>query len=264
MKKIQIGVAMLSVLLAACGGGVKKENDKVKLAFQPGSGKAFKMVYEFSVEATGDKPRYVIELSGTASKKDEGEVVLSTTNDKIYMDGSIGGKEVKFTAGTSDSIPQDVAMAVAPVFSLLNKKFETTYDLHLNKLSEVMVREGGVDSTSNKMQFFVRYPDSAVGVGESWEKEILLEPNGKKDFSAKYTLKEVKDGMATITVDGKLTGKGENFGHEFSLEGTVTGTVKVDIATGWPVDTDLSQDFTLDLGGKKSQIKYHVKSTVTQ
>src|ERR1051326_2743534 len=95
MKKIQIGVAMLSVLLAACGGGVKKENDKVKLAFQPGSGKAFKMVYEFSVEATGDKPRYVIELSGTASKKDEGEVVLSTTNDKIYMDGSIGGKEVK-------------------------------------------------------------------------------------------------------------------------------------------------------------------------
>jgi len=80
--------------------------------------------------------------------------------------------------------------------------------------------------------------------------------------AAKYTLNAVKGDSAMISVQGKLSGKGESFGSEFSIDGTLKGNFTVDVATGWPIKTDVDQDFTLKLGGRELPMEYGIRSVV--
>ena len=254
------------LILNGCSQGseANKNENRIMLSFDAGKSKPVKMRYDFTVNAltTGNRTHFAMELSGEAETRDKDNIEIELRNDKITMDGLIGGKQMSFTAGTKDSVPNDVAMVLTPVFSLLNRKFKSSYDSRMHRNSEVMLTDDGIDSSENKMQFFVRYPDSTVAVGDSWERELIIKSNNKMNCSAKYTLKEVKDGKATITMSGKLTGKGESFGHEFTIDGSLSGTILSDVKNGWPLDTDIKEEFILDLSGQKIKMEYLIKHTV--
>lgn len=254
----------LSLLLAACASG-PKDDGKITLVFNPSTMKNVKMNYEFTVNSvsTGNRTHFMMDISGNAGVNDKKEVIMHMHNDKIVMDGNIQGKDIRIEAGTTDSVPADVGMVITPVFTMLNKDFFSVYDPRLNKISEMMQNaSGGMDSVENKMQFYVRYPDSAVKVGDSWKRELVIKSGNKMNCSATYTLKEVKDGKATITMTGKLSGKGESFGHEFDIDGKLDGTVEVDIKTGWPLSTTIDQQFVLNLAGQKIQMQYAIKHSI--
>jgi hypothetical protein len=266
MKPANFLFVLIFTLFASACGGDHKDNgsDKVKLALDPGKDLPLKMSYEFIVNAltTSQTTRFVMDISGTAATHAADNIEMNLQNNAITMEGTIGGRQLKFAAGTSDSVPNDVAMVLTPFFSLHNKKFKSVYDYRMNKISEVMVRDSSMDSAENKMQFFLRYPDSAVSVGDSWNRELEIKRNNKMNCSAKYTLTEVKDGKGTITIDGKLTGSGESFGHEFTIDGGLKGTFTVDLKTGIPLMTDITEEFTLDLDGRKVQMKDQIKHKV--
>jgi len=265
MNKLFLLISVIGLGLSGCSSeNAEKKSDKINLSFHPDNNKPLKMNYEFAVNSitTGNMTRFVMALSGTSLIDSNDIATLIMQNDKISMNGVIGGKEVNFEAGTKDSIPADVGMVLTPIFTLLHKKFQSSYDSRLNKLSEVCLREGGIDSAENKMQLFIRYPDSAVAIGDSWNKELVIKAGNKMNCSAKYTLKEVKSNIATISMVGILTGKGESFGHDFTIDGEVTGTFTVDLKTGWPINTDIDQDFVLNLSGQKIQMKYAIKNSV--
>jgi hypothetical protein len=254
----------LLLLLAACGTGSKNDG-KITLAFDPGTMKNVKMNYEFTVNSvsTGNRTHFMMDISGNAEVNDKKEVIMHTHNDKIMMDGNIQGKDIRIEAGTTDSVPADVGMVITPVFTMLNKDFFSVYDTRLNKISEMMQNaSGGMDSVENKMQFYIRYPDSAVKIGDSWKRELVIKSGNKMNCSATYTLKEIKDGTATITMTGKLSGKGESFGHEFDIDGKLDGTVQVDVKTGWPLSTTIDQEFVLNLAGQKIQMQYAIKHSI--
>src|ERR1051326_1570423 len=167
MKKRWMFILFAVAAAASCKQNPgKQEENKVKLSFQPGKNKPVKMNYEFTVNSvtTGNMTHFSIALSGTSDMDDQGDIILMMKNDKIKMDGIIEGKEVNFEAGTNDSIPKDVGRVLIPVFSLLNEKFKTTYDSRLDRIAEVRMKEDRIDSTDNKMQLLLRYPDSAVAV----------------------------------------------------------------------------------------------------
>jgi hypothetical protein len=260
-----LAVALFSSLFTwGCGPGKDGGSDKIKLALDPGKSISLKMTYDFTVNAitTNQTTHFLMELSGTAETHSPENIEMNLLNNTIAMDGVIGGRQMKFMAGTNDSVPNDVAMVLTPFFSLNNKKFTSVYDYRLNKVSEMMQKDGSADSTENKVQFFLRYPDSTVKVGDSWQKELEIKTNNKMNCSAKYTLTEVKDGKGTITIEGKLTGSGESFGHEFSMDGTLKGTFTVDLKTGIPLMTDITEDFILDLSGQKVQMKDLIKHKI--
>ncbi|HXC06135.1 MAG TPA: DUF6263 family protein, partial [Bacteroidia bacterium] len=172
---------------------------------------------------------------------------------------------IKAVAGSSDTLAPELRMVAAPVFDLLGKKFKTVYDSLFNKLSEVMVTEqASADSAENRLQFFIRYPYEELAPGSSWEKELALKSGNKMNCSAHFTLDSIIGGLAKISVSGKITGKGQSFGHEFGIEGTLSGKIEVDIQTGWPVEGDVKQVFSLDLNGQKIPIESITKYTVTR
>ena len=64
-------------------------------------------------------------------------------------------------------------------------------------------------------------------------------------------------------MEGKLSGDDETFGHVFTIDGNLTGNIIVDLKTGWPLDSDINQNFTLDLNGEKIPMKYSIKHAVS-
>jgi hypothetical protein len=258
-------VLFLASLAESCGQGASNGgSDKVKLALDPGKELPLKMHYEFTVNAltTNQTTHFVMDASGTAATHAADNVEFMVQNNAISMDGVIGGRQMKFTAGTNDSVPNDVAMVLTPFFSLLNRKFTSSYDYRMNKVSERMARDSGSDSTENKIQFFIRYPDSAIHVGDTWTRELDIKTNNKMNCSAKYTLTEVKDGKGTVTIEGPLSGQGESFGHDFKIDGALKGVFTVDLKTGIPLSTEITEDFTLDLSGQKIQMKDIIRHTI--
>ena len=85
------------------------------------------------------------------------------------------------------------------------------------------------------------YPANAVKAGDSWVVENTLDiSNMNTKTKTKYTLKGIKNNMADIVVESTLEMK-PGAGMEGSLTGTQTGTMQVDVKTGMPVSSDMSQ-----------------------
>jgi hypothetical protein len=268
MKKIIVLFSIVSVfLIAGCSSNndSKKENTgKIKLVFQPIKGKPVKINYEFAVHsaASGDI-NFTMVISGKGETAKDGNVTLELKNEHIKLTGNIQGKNINGSADAPDSLSGDAKLVAMPVFTLLGKTYRSIYNGQLDKKSEVQVNEGAiVDSSENKMQILVRYPANEVGIGDSWQKEILIKSGNKMNCSANYTLKELKGDTAVIAIEGKLFGKGESFGNEFSMDGKLNGTFTVDIKTGWPLNSDIKQEFTLKMGEKEIPMKYDIKSKI--
>ncbi len=256
-----------TLLLIGCGTAEDKKEEplKIKLEFKPIAGKEIKMNYQFSVNqvASGDVTAFEMELSGRGGTDVDGQIVLDMKNERISMTGSIQGVKVSGSASGPDSLTGDAKLVALPIFTLEGNTYRGMYDKYLNKNSEVRIVDGNiVDSTENKMQFLIRYPNKEISVGDAWEKEIEIKAGNKMNCSAKYVLKEIKGDSAIISMDGKLYGSGEKFGNEFSMEGKLSGTITVSISTGWPIHSDTHQDFILKMGGKDIPMKYDIKCKV--
>jgi hypothetical protein len=268
MSKHFMLLPVISVLLcSSCGNTEKTDPGKIRLAFQPQKDKTVQIEYDFSVNqlASGDITSFQMMISGKGETAAGGTVLLELKNERISMKGSIQGKEVQGSATGPDSLTGDAKLVAMPVFSMIGKSFRGCYTGQLDKKWEVQVKDGEiVDSTENKMQFFLRYPAAEVGVGESWEKEIVIKAGNKMNCEAKYTLKEIKGDTAVISMEGKLFGKGESFGNEFSMDGTLKGTFRVDVRTGWPADTQIDQQFTLKMGERSIPMNYSISAKIMQ
>lgn len=266
MKKLLTPLIAIC-LLSACSGSDPKENGKIKLEFNPEKGKTVRINYTFSVNsiANGDVSTFEMLISGKAEKNEDGSSVMDLKNDHISMTGMIQGVTVKGTAGGigDDSIQGDASLIAMPVFAFQGKTFRSVLAPTLDKKSEVQLNgETIVDSSENKMQFLLRYPGTEVKVGDTWTKTLLIKSGNKMNCSATYTLSEIKGDTAIVSIDGKLDGKGESFGNEFTIDGKLTGTFIVNIPTGWPLDSDLNEEFTLKMGGKDLPMKYSMKTKV--
>jgi len=88
-------------------------------------------------------------------------------------------------------------------------------------------------------QSFNFYPDNAVNVGDSWNTEFTMPMNDMNfGVKTKNTLKKISSNIATIDVAGDINMDIE----EGKFTGTQTGTMSVDITTGLPVTSDISQN----------------------
>ena len=90
---------------------------------------------------------------------------------------------------------------------------------------------------------FKIYPDRAVNIGDSWTVDTKMQMSMPIETITKYTLKEVKDGIAILSVKGTLVSKGtfETMGNkmETDLSGTNSGETSLDIKTGMVLNSHL-------------------------
>lgn len=90
---------------------------------------------------------------------------------------------------------------------------------------------------------FKIYPDRAVKIGDSWTVDTKMQMGMPIETITQYTLKEVKDGIATLGVKGTLLSKGnfEVMGNkmETDLQGTNSGETSLDMKTGIVLNSHL-------------------------
>lgn len=113
------------------------------------------------------------------------------------------------------------------------------------------------------------YPKQAVKVGDSWMKETTKKGTMPMIAKTTYTLKERKDGIATIEFSSALSNDPNAEAMEmmgmsirYDLGGTQTGTIKVDEKTGWANSTSISQDIGGSMimeGGAMGEMKAVMK-----
>jgi len=122
-------------------------------------------------------------------------------------------------------------------------------------------------------QIIHSFPDKPVAIGDSWDVTISQNTNGVDIINKmKYTLKQVKDNVATIDCAGTLaTPEGGDVlqfaGMEasVSMKGVQAGIILIDMKTGWIVRTEITQSSTMemDMMGQAMEQRIEVKVTVT-
>jgi len=266
MRKVTI--ALCTVLLYACAGGEKKDeakkDEKTKLEFSNKQGSSFKTIYEFDVnnKSSGDKTKFKIELTNTIESSDDEKTVVKVKYDKITLDATIKGVSVFLTAGEDDSTKSDAGIVAASVFGFLNKEYKITYDKNMNRTNEELIGDDlsmGESFKEGKVQSFVYFPSAEIKTGDTWEHDIDLKGSNKMTAKTTYSVKAIAEKEISLDLNGSITGKGESFGHEFSIAGSLTGTVVVDSETGFPVNTEIQQNFTLSIMDKEVPMEYTIR-----
>ena len=117
------------------------------------------------------------------------------------------------------------------------------------------------------------FPDKQVAVGDTWDVSTTLSSNGI-DIINKMTLtmKQVSNNVATIEFTGALTTpEGGAATHvqgvdaKVSVNGTQSGTIQLDINTGWIVRSEIDQKFdqNIEVMGQTMPQQIETKTTVT-
>lgn len=150
-------------------------------------------------------------------------------------------------------IGQPFGLSIAPDGSV---KSVTGMDAIAEKMTRAVTGDGAMAaqlSAQMKQQFsnvavksmfeqsLKIYPAVAVKPGDSWNVENTMTVSGMNTIiRIKYTLKEVGKNGATIGMDATLDMQ-SGAGMEGTLSGTQTGVMTVDVKSGMPVSSELSQ-----------------------
>ena len=114
-------------------------------------------------------------------------------------------------------------------------------------LSQQFSEEGMKQTLESSLKI---YPDKSVKIGESWTVDTKMQLNMPVETITKYTLKEVKDNIAYLNINGTLLSKGsfESMGNKIDtdLTGTNVGDAELDLKTGLILKSHLR----MELSGK--------------
>jgi hypothetical protein len=123
-------------------------------------------------------------------------------------------------------------------------------------------------------QMVAAYPPNPIAIGGTWNKTLTMTMMGSMVIESTYTLKEVRDGVATIGYTATITPGKEASPLEiggakttYAIEGTQEGDTQVDVATGWTVGGHITQELSgtinMDQGGAKQSWPISIKSDIT-
>ena len=191
-----------------------------------------------------------------AAPKDEQLKTMWTINkalvgNKLDMKMNKNGKVISITG--FDAIYKKVNAAASSII-----KDEKTRQGFLENFKQNFDEKMLKDQFSKNLSFF---PAKGVKIGENWSVSENASPDGKVKLTTNYTLKNVKDGIAEISVNGGIPKKSDKKSqngvtHSMSTELSQNGTIKFDQNSGWIKSQNIGVNTTQKESisdGKKSQ-----------
>jgi len=122
-------------------------------------------------------------------------------------------------------------------------------------------------------QFSIYLPDKPVAINDNWDVATSLSSNGIDIINKmKLTLNQTANNVATIGLTGTLSTpeggavtKIQGMDAKVSVTGTQTGTVQLDMKTGWLVRSEVNQKSTqnIEVMGQTMPQQVEVKVTTT-
>ncbi|MFT3981605.1 MAG: DUF6263 family protein [Ferruginibacter sp.] len=142
------------------------------------------------------------------------------------------------------------------------------HDSSSRMMIEKMVEKENLNQTFGMM--FNIYPEKPVKVGDSWEKENEFQASMMKmKVKTTYTLAGVKDGIAELTINGKIDSKGSmnqgNMEMTMDMKGTQKGRMGVKTESGY-IDKgnyDMDVDANMEMMGQKVPMKLLAKYSIS-
>jgi predicted secreted protein len=193
-----------------------------------------------------------------------GEKDVKVTYNKIFMKSVGMGNTMIFNSDDQDSTkknpfsglkgasfymivaPNGAIKSVAGIDIMLNKMAAkmTTDTSQVKQIKDALSKQFSAEVVKQTMESsFKIYPDRAVKIGDSWTVDTKMQMSMPIETITQYTLKEVKDGIAILSVKGTLVSKGnfEAMGNkmETDLKGTNSGEASLDIKTGIVLNSHL-------------------------
>ena len=115
------------------------------------------------------------------------------------------------------------------------------------------------------------YPEGAVQIGETWSFTIPASSIAPLITENTYTLVAYDDGIATIEVESQVISDPEKaevdmgyYSMLYNLSGTQEGTIYIDTATGWTLNSTLTQnisgEFILIMDGEETVVPITIVS----
>ena len=193
-------------------------------------------------------------------------IVTSNTMDKMTMDQTIFGQELKYDSSDPSTYASGRAKQIGDALNkLIGKAYKITMDHSGNigsyDISKLIGEGGKVSSNLKSGNNYIVFPSYKIKIGDSWETDIKPMKTDNMKIHMKYTLKKLSGKKATIAVSGTITANNVS-GVTTNLTGTLSGTVVINRKTGWPISSRLSQDIKMKLEKSGTEIPMEISSTI--
>lgn len=222
--------------------------------------------------------RYVIADAGA-------DKALTLTYGPLKADFSFAGQEIRVdsespdTANSANKIFRSIRGKKVKAFIAADgtvKKMEgweqLTDALGTDQESRVIIGElfSGATIKSLLEQGFKMYPEKPVSAGSTWTSVIQVEKPYRLTMHNQYTLKKIEGGKSLISIDGKVGTNGvtkmeqQGMDVEVNLDGTVSGTISMDNATGITDTSNLVQQLkgTMKMQGMEVPMEATVETNL--
>ncbi len=206
------------------------------------------------------------DISTAVKSASSDSLVTSNTLDKMTMEQTVFGQKLKYDSSDPTTYASGRGKQIGDA---MNKVIGKTYDVHMDRegniglydLSNLLKNGGQVASNIKSGNSYIIFPKHKVKVGDSWQADIKPMKTDNMQIHMKYTLKKVSGKKATIAIDGTITAN-KISGQDINLSGTQTGEAVVNIKTGWPVSSHMTQDIKMKVEKNGMEIPMEISSTI--
>ena len=206
------------------------------------------------------------DITTVVKKVTADSIVTANTLDKMTMDQTMFGQELKFDSSDPSTYASGRGKQIGDA---LNKMIGKVYNITMDRLGNIgsydlknlLKNNGKVAGNLKSGNNYIIFPKHKVKVGDSWEADIKPMKTDNMKIHMKYTLKKLAGKKATIAVEGTITANKMNGGN-MNLTGTQSGEAVINIKTGWPISSQYSQDIKMKMERNGMEIPMEISSTI--
>lgn len=297
MKKHSIKLLFFFTAFALTFSACKSE-EELNLTFSPEVSKKYEMsmnyVQDMDMDAMGKMKNTIVmtyDLFIKEKDKDQNTIIL-TTFKKVGFDTKSPQGNISYDSDVKTE-PTDMGSAMmANIFgSMIGQSFSMTVDKAGN-VTEVtgmeaiftnMIKSMGLDTIPGgeqsiagfKEQFsdeqfkknfgesFNILPKKEVKIGDTWDITTSSDMMGiEMNSKNTYTLKEVKDNIAVVDLVSDFNADKKEGEEGMKMDGTQTGTLKIDITTGMTIESNVTQTINSSQKMMGQEVPMKINGTV--
>lgn len=205
----------------------------------------------YDLKVTYDRMSMNMALPNGNMKFDSDSINENDVTSKVF--GSIVNKP--FSAKMTKSGKITEVSGVEDLFSDAFKSVGQIDEMQKKQILDQMMQSYGDKAFKGNIEMGTAiFPETKVSKGDSWTINTKLESQLTADIQTVYTLTDVGKDFYMISGKSEIkpSAEGNNVNlngmdMQYEISGTMTSTLKIDMATGWTNDGDVRQELDIEL-----------------
>ena len=197
------------------------------------------------INVTYDRINMDMNRPGSKMSYDSKKDSVTLTN-PISMVGELTGKSFTMVVSETGEVK-----SVTGAAEMLNSMADSSNPITIAIRNQLAQQYNDSTIRSTMQQSLDVYPDKPVHPGDKWNKALHISSGGVVGVTCntEYTLNEVTNGTAHISISASLSGNTNTPGGRIVISGTETGTMNMDVPTGLVSEMKMHQDLKMSAPG---------------